>query len=107
MSDPRIVETKGRALLGAYLDEGRSQSALARQLGVSPSNVNRWRSGLSRPDVGLREAVRLATGIAPGDWMTDAERAEETERLRRAAVGVPVTPVAAEPAAPPAEGAAQ
>ena len=100
MSDPRSVETKGRAQLIAYLDEGRSQSALARRLGVSPSNVNRWRSGLSRPDVGLREAVRLATGIAPIDWLTDEERAAETERLRSAAIGVPVTPVDAELPAP-------
>lgn len=90
----RTVDTRARALLCLFLDAGRSQSSLARVLGITPSNVNRWRSGKSRPDVGLREAVRLATGIASDDWMTDEERAEETERLRRAAVGVPATPVA-------------
>lgn len=106
MSKP-FVDSKARHVLASWLDqkEGRTQSALARALGVTPSNISRWIAGLSRPDVGLREAVRLATGIAPGDWVTDAERTEETERLRRAAIGVPVTPVAAEPAAP-AEGAA-
>ena len=95
MSKP-FVDTKARHVLAAWLDqgEGRTQTALARALGVTPSNVSRWIAGLSRPDVGLREAVRLATGIASDDWMTDEERAEETERLRRAAVGVPATPVA-------------
>lgn len=95
MSKP-FVDSKARHDLAAWLGhgEGRTQTALARALGVTPSNVSRWIAGLSRPDVGLREAVRLATGIASDDWMTDEERAEETERLRRAAVGVPATPVA-------------
>lgn len=96
MSKP-FVDSKARHDLAAWLGhgEGRTQTALARALGITPSNVSRWIAGLSRPDSGLREAVRLATGIAPADWLTDSERAEETERLRRAA-----TSAAAEPAAP-------
>lgn len=41
---------------------------------VSQQTFNRWKRGLVRPDEDKWEAIKLAFGIAPHLWLTDAAR---------------------------------
>lgn len=94
MDRPRfdtVALVKLRAWLGS--GPGRNQARLAAAVGVDRSACSRWRAGISRPSVGTqREAVRFTTQIPVDDWLTDEERAADAEKLRRAAIGVPVEP---------------
>lgn len=56
-------------------DPERSQSTLARTLGVSQPSVSAWLAGTSRPEAHHREALELLTGIPADAWKTDVERA--------------------------------
>jgi transcriptional regulator with XRE-family HTH domain len=78
--------TLGRQLLVQWLGAegaGRSQSKLARELGIRQSSVSLWCSGRSRPDAHLREALEVIASIPRGAWETDEERAV-VERARHA-----------------------
>jgi ribosome-binding protein aMBF1 (putative translation factor) len=69
--------TLGRELLVCWIDKegaGRSQSMLARKLGIGQSSISLWYHGKSRPDAHLREALEVICGIPRGAWETEKER---------------------------------
>lgn len=69
-----MTRTKGRSALAAWLGgDGRSQSALARQLGVRQSSISGWVRGTSRPEHHYRLALQRMVGIDPAAWMTSDE----------------------------------
>ena len=99
------MDTAGRHALREWLDkQGRgAQADIAVHLGVSSQLVNQWAAGLCRPGELLRDGLRALTGIAPGDWDTEAEHERRERVLRTVAVGQalpPVPPATDEPAAP-------
>lgn len=83
------LKTRGRTLLlgwAAKDSEGRTQTAIARAIGVTQPSVRDWMMGLSRPRDAQRIAVeRLTDGFVERDsWMTEDERdrAEGVEPMR-------------------------
>lgn len=76
--------TKGAVLLREWVekpDAGRSQTELAKLLGVSQPSVSAWLRGESRPEDHHREAIEIITGIPRGLWRRDAEQSV-VERVR-------------------------
>jgi transcriptional regulator with XRE-family HTH domain len=51
-----------------FLRTGRAGSALARELGVSPSAVSHWASGRKLPSQEQRRILEIKLGIAEGAW---------------------------------------
>jgi len=96
--------TAGARLFAAFL-AGQNPTknkitidAARRALGVSDPTILAWRDGGAKPSRTLRDAIERWTSgaVKAADWSDDEER----KAIERAAS---VTPVAAEPAAPPAE----
>ena len=72
-----VVTPAGEALrvaLDPATPNARSQSDLARVLGVSQPSVSEWVRLRARPESHLRKAIERVLGIPEDDWMTDAER---------------------------------
>lgn len=53
--------------------EGKTQTWLAQQFGVSQPSVSKWCSD-GRPDPIYREPLERLTGIEASAWLTSAER---------------------------------
>lgn len=74
--------TQGAEALRDYLSQpDRSQSELARELGISQPSVSAWLRGHSRPDPHHRTALEVLASIPAASWETDEERSL-VERLR-------------------------
>jgi transcriptional regulator with XRE-family HTH domain len=76
--------TRGARLLREWLDAPeakRSQTDLAKTLGVSQPSVSAWLRGDSRPEDHHREALEIITAIPRGLWRRDAEQ-DVVERAR-------------------------
>lgn len=73
------TDTPGRAALSAYLSDPahpeRSQSALAKMLGINQSSISGWVRGTARPEPHLRTALQFLAGIRAETWDTAEERA--------------------------------
>lgn len=71
-------------------DGSRTQSALAKLLGLHPPVISQWLSGVTCPATEHRALLAEITAIDPDDWLTLSERnelAERRARVQRAAVG--------------------
>lgn len=81
--EPRIAQTRGRELLLEWMgkDSKRSQSAIARALGVSQPAVHMWLTGHTVPSSTHRKAIERLAGIPEDDWQTDKEAARLAETL--------------------------
>lgn len=79
-------DSAGREALAAWLAAlpERSQSALARALGVTQPLVATWLSGTGRPVDEMRVALEGVCGIPAAAWLTDEELAR-VERIVGAA----------------------
>jgi transcriptional regulator with XRE-family HTH domain len=80
------TETRGRALLRAFLDEdpARSQRWLAVLLGIEQPSVSAWLRGLSRPEPHLRDALAQIARIPAQEWETPGERRQRIRSVERA-----------------------
>lgn len=69
--------TRGRTALLRYLRKkgAKSQSEIARALGVSAPSFHSWTRGTTRPEAHFRLAIERLLGIAAESWMTTEERA--------------------------------
>lgn len=77
--------TLGHKKLRAWLaGEGRSQTALAKRLGVTQSAVALWTKGGHRPSAAMQTALQELGICEPSDWLSKKERAR-LEALRGAA----------------------
>lgn len=68
--------TTGCVALNKFLtgESGRTQSWLARALGVSQSAVSVWTKGRSRPSLVYAYAIEILAGIPMEWWTTETER---------------------------------
>lgn len=81
--------TEGHKLLRAWLQgAGRSQTALAKRLGVTQGAVALWIKPGHRPAEHHRAALELVTSIPATAWLTKKERAL-LERLAKPAEATP------------------
>ena len=55
---------------------GLTQTQLAESLGVRPSLVCQWVSGIGRPSQRLVLMLEAIAGIAPREWLTASEAAD-------------------------------
>lgn len=79
-----MTTTSARRALRRWLDEpGRTQVALAAQLGVSGPAISQWLNGPSVPSPWLRGPLEALTGIPATSWQSRRER--EHARRRTAA----------------------
>lgn len=77
--------TVGHKKLRAWLaGEGRSQTALAKTLGVTQSAVALWCKAGHRPGAAAQAALAKLGVCEPSDWLSKKERAR-LEALRGAA----------------------
>jgi len=79
------IQTPGRTKLLAWIAESpeRTQSAIARMIGVSQPAFRNWLLGLARPEPHFRAVLRELCGIPEEDWELGEERAKREEALRR------------------------
>jgi len=88
-----MVVTEGSARLRAWIAAGprteRSQSAVARAIGVSQPAVRLWIEGATRPEPRHRLALEVLTGIAPTAWESEEERRALKKRLDSIAASKP------------------
>lgn len=79
-----MTRTDGQRLLREWLaaDTSRSQSSLAKALGLNQSSVSDWIAGISRPDTVMRAALHERCGIDEATWLSTSER-KQLSRLRR------------------------
>lgn len=77
MDDQTAAEVPARPALRRWIEAeaSRSQSSLARALGVSQPSVSAWIAGPNRPEAHHREALEAITGVPADDWKTERERA--------------------------------
>lgn len=73
-----MLDTKGRRSLAKHLETGRTkgrrtQTWLARTLGIRQAAVSKWVAGAARPEAHLRVAIEVLCGIPQADWMTPRE----------------------------------
>lgn len=69
--------TVGHKKLRAWLaGEGRSQTALAKTLGVTQSAVALWIKGGHRPSAAMQSALAKLGICEPADWLTKKERSK-------------------------------
>lgn len=82
-----VLESRGLDKLRRWLeaDDSRSQTTIAKLLGISQPSVSAWLRGRSRPDSLQRELLELHMGIPSEDWYTDGERERIRREKRRAA----------------------
>ena len=72
------METEGHRLLRAWLNQDdHSQTALAKEIGLTQSAIAKWfkEGSETRPASAHRKAIRLVCGIPEPAWDTDEERA--------------------------------
>jgi len=69
------TSTRGRDALARYIASSatRSQTSVARELGVEQATVSFWLSGKFRPDPQYRIAMQRLFGIKAEDWLTRDE----------------------------------
>lgn len=82
-----LHETPALEALRKWLhdDPSRSQSLIARTLGIAQPSVSRWMSAFGRPTPEHRAALEALTGIPAADWQKPGERPAPTGQPSAAA----------------------